>query len=334
MKINDDEKFIKNVEHLINPEEVSTLLFYQTFKKLLPRNVFKKILHKTSQKTPYIGFVIEPYSLFLFFRLRDIEKAKSLLPDRYKLAKTRIFVDDEPEYYFGIGVFNSRASTFWGTRLESYLIAEDTETGLLSFIFIDILSNTIIALPYEGIADPNSKNAIFTNSSRGDVFIDIKEDKSNREISVKGNINAGKLRDLDQSLWLTGNTSIAHSRDLSDNDDNPFAVIFDPSEVERALDIPIENISVRINTLFPDMAEREPGKAVCFPFAQHYMADSPGCRTYIKNRDNLIDTYNSLADKKSIRTFSPKIINRLFFLGISLTSIISIILFILLMRTF
>ena len=300
MKINDDEKFIKNVEHLINPEEVSTLLFYQTFKKLLPRNVFKKILHKTSQKTPYIGFVIEPYSLFLFFRLRDIEKAKSLLPDRYKLAKTRIFVDDEPEYYFGIGVFNSRASTFWGTRLESYLIAEDTETGLLSFIFIDILSNTIIALPYEGIADPNSKNAIFTNSSRGDVFIDIKEDKSNREISVKGNINAGKLRDLDQSLWLTGNTSIAHSRDLSDNDDNPFAVIFDPSEVERALDIPIENISVRINTLFPDMAEREPGKAVCFPFAQHYMADSPGCRTYIKNRDNLIDTYNSLADKKSI----------------------------------
>ena len=39
----------------------------------------------TSKKNPYIGFVIEPYCLFLFFRLKDLERAKSMLPDRYEL---------------------------------------------------------------------------------------------------------------------------------------------------------------------------------------------------------------------------------------------------------
>ena len=111
----------------------------------------KKLLYRASKKTPYIGFVIEPYSLFLFFKLKDIEYAKSMLPDRYELTKTKLFADDEPDHYMGIGNLNTRASTFWGMRQESYLIATDKETGILSFIFIDILSNTIIALPSEGM---------------------------------------------------------------------------------------------------------------------------------------------------------------------------------------
>lgn len=330
MNVKDDEKFIRKVEGLIDPEEVSTLLFFQTFKRLLPKKLFKKLLYKASGKTPYIGFVIEPYSLFLFFKLKDIEKAKSLLPDRYKLIKTKIFEDDEPQYYFGLGVFNSRASTFWGARLESYLIAEDTETGLKSFIFIDILSNTIIALPPEGITDPNCQNALITISSRGELIVDFKEDKSERQIKLKGNINQGKMTKLEQSLWLTGNTSISHSTELSDGEDDPFAVIFDPAEVVQALDIPTDDMSLIKNTLFPGLAEPEIYKAVCFPFAQHYIADSPGCRTFIKNRDELIETYNHLSEEKKIQTFSTKAIKTLFFLGISISSIASIALLVLL----
>ena len=77
-----------------------------------------------------MGFVIEPYSLFLFFRLKDIAKAKSLLPERFELVKASVFEDDEPDYYFGIGNLNTRGSTFWGIRLESYLIAVDKQTGV------------------------------------------------------------------------------------------------------------------------------------------------------------------------------------------------------------
>ncbi|MFX1558905.1 MAG: hypothetical protein ACFFC9_16775, partial [Promethearchaeota archaeon] len=230
------------MESLIDPKEVSHLYFFQTFKRLLPRSLFKKLLNKTSKKTPYMGFVIEPYCMFLFFKLKNIEKAKSLLPERYELKKTRIFSDEEPEYYLGMGVFNTRASTFWGSRLESYLIAEDKETGHPSWIFIDILSNTIIYLPSLGVTDRNCKNAIYTTSSKGDLLLDFKEDTTDRQIILTGNIINGKMRSLDQPLWVIGNTSIGHIRKFSDKNDDPFAVIFDPAEVEKALEIPIEDI--------------------------------------------------------------------------------------------
>ena len=334
MKILDDEKFIRHVENLIDPKEVSHLYFFQTFKKLLPRSLFKKMLNKTSKKTPYMGFVIEPYCLFLFFKLKNIEKAKSFLPERYELKKTRIFADEEPDHYFGMGVFNTRASTFWGARLECYLIAEDNETGLISFIFIDILSNTIIANPSVGVADRNSKNAIYTTNSKGEILLDFKEDTTDRQIILTGNITNGKMRNLDQPLWVLGNTSIGHSKkysdNKSDNKDDTLAVIFDPAEVEKALDIPIEDVHLKFNNLFPDLAEPELCKVLCFPFAQHYIADSPGRRTYIKDINDMIENYNKIADMKEIKTFSTRNIKIMFLMTISLFLVIFIFLIILL----
>jgi hypothetical protein len=334
MKILDDEKFIRHVENLIDPKEVSHLYFFQTFKKLLPRSLFKKMLNKTSKKTPYMGFVIEPYCLFLFFKLKNIEKAKSFLPERYELKKTRIFADEEPDHYFGMGVFNTRASTFWGARLECYLIAEDNETGLISFIFIDILSNTIIANPSVGVADRNSKNAIYTTNSKGEILLDFKEDTTDRQIILTGNITNGKMRNLDQPLWVLGNTSIGHSKkysdNKSDNKDDTLAVIFDPAEVEKALDIPIEDVHLKFNNLFPDLAEPELCKVLCFPFAQHYIADSPGRRTYIKDINDMIENYNKIADMKEMKTFSTRNIKIMFLMTISLFLVIFIFLIILL----
>jgi len=326
MEIQNEEKFIKGVESLINPMEVSNLLFLQQIKGLLPPNLLKKLLFRASKNTPYIGFVIEPYSLFLFFKLRNIEYAKSMLPDRYELAKTRLFADDEPDYYMGIGNLSTRASTFWGTRQESYLIVTDKKTGLLSFIFIDILSNTIIALPTKGIVDPNCKRAIFTTSSKGEVFLDIQEEKTNRKLVFTGSIKKGKMRSLDQKLWLMGNTSIGHSKNLAEGDDNPFAVIFDPAEVDEALDIPTEDIRIIENTLFPGLAEPEISKVVCFPFAQHYIADSPGCYTSVKDRNELILKYNELANIEKFKTFSARTIVKQLIIGIAVSILIAIVL--------
>jgi hypothetical protein len=306
MKIQNEEKFIKGVESLIEPMEVSNLLFFQRFKGLLPSSLMKKMLFRAAKNTPYIGFVIEPYSLFLFFKLKDIEYAKSMLPDRYELAKTKLFADEEPDYYMGIGNLNTRASSFWGMRQESYLIALDKETGLLSFIFIDILSNTLIAEPQKGIINANCKTAIFTTNSKGDVYVDFEEDKTKRRLSLTGNITNGKTRSLDERLWVMGNTSIAYRKEVAAaaGDDNPFAVIFDPAEVREALDIPVKDIRITENSLFPGLAETALSKAICFPFAQHYVADSPGCRTYVKDVDDLIDKYNKFGDPGKMKTFS------------------------------
>ena len=330
MEIQNDEKFIRGVEGLINPSEVSKLLVFQKLKGLLPRVLLKRLLFRASKKTPYIGFVIEPYSLFLFFRLRNFELAKAMLPERYELAKTRLFAGEEPDYYMGIGNLNTRASSFWGMRQESYLIAVDKQTGLLSFIFIEILSNTLIALPSKGIADPNCKRAIFTTSSKGEVFLDFVENKTHRQLRLTGSIKKGKMRRLDQNLWLLGNTSIAHSKKLAGGDYNPFAVIFDPAEVDEALDIPTEDIHIEENTLFPGLAEAEPSKVICFPFAQHYIADSPGCRTIVKDRNDLIGKYNEIADAGILKTFSANTIIREVSLAVAFAILIAICLFLIL----
>jgi hypothetical protein len=330
MEIHNEGKFIKGVESLINPMEVSNLLFFQRLKRLLPPQILKRMLYRASKNTPYIGFVIDPYSLFLFFRLSNIEYAKSLLPDRYELAKTRLFTDDEPDYYMGIGNLNTRASTFWGTRQEAYLIANDKKTGLLSFIFIDILSNTIIALPTKGIADPNCKKAVFTTSSKGEVFLDIQEDRTNRKLLLTGSIKRGKMRRLDQRLWLMGNTSVGHSKKYASGDNNPFAVIFDPAEVFEALDIPPEDIHITENTLFPGLAHPEISSVICFPFAQHYIADSPGCYTTLKDRNDLVSKYNEIANYEVFKTFTARTIVKQLFIGIAVSILIAVFLILIL----
>ncbi|MDM7919757.1 MAG: hypothetical protein QUS12_11395 [Methanosarcina sp.] len=326
MEIQNEEKFIKGVESLIDPMEVSSILFFQKLKRLLPAKIMKQLLYRASGKTPYIGFAIDPYSLFLFFRIRDVEYAKSLLTDRYELAKTRLFTDDEPDYYMGIGNLNTRASTFWGTRQEVYLIATDKKTGLLSFIFIDILSNTIIAHPTSGIADPNCKRAVFTTNSKGEVFLDIEEKKTGRKFILTGSLKNGKLRQLDQQLWLMGNTSVGHSKKFLKGEDIPFAVIFDPAEVAEALDIPPGDIHITENTLFPGLADPVISSAICFPFAQHYIADSPGIYTRVKDRDDMIGKYNKLAESERLVTFSAKTIIKQITVGLMVSVLIAILL--------
>jgi hypothetical protein len=304
----DEEKFIANVEGLIRPMTVANFLCVQSLKRLLPRSILKGLLLSASRKTPRIGFVIEPYSLFLFFKLRDLDLAASLLPDRYELAKTRLFADDEPDHYLGIGNLSTRASTFWGNRQESYLIARDRQTGLLSWIFIGILSNTVIAVPSRGVADPNSRGAVFTTTPRGEIILDFSEDRTGRRLRLRGSLRNGTMRALDQPIWVMGNTSIGHGKALADGDDVPFAVIFDPAEVEQGLDIPPEDIRIEENTLFPSLAESKLSKAVCFPFAQHYIADSPGCHTSVKDRVDLVRQYKDLARAEGLTTFTARTI--------------------------
>ena len=123
-----------------------------------------------------------------------------------------------------------------------------------------------------------------------------------------------------------GNTSIAFSKKHYDGDDNPFAVIFDPAEVEEALDIPVEDIHIAENTLFPGLADPEPSKVVCFPFAQHYIADSPGCRTVVKDRNDLIDKYNKLGDPGNLKVFSAWTIIKQVLAGMAALVLIALLL--------
>ena len=118
------------------------------------------------------------------------------------------------------------------------------------------------------------------------------------------------MRKLYQPLWLMGNTSIAYCRDHGKGDDNPFAVVFDPAEVREGLDIPPEDIHILEDNIFPGLAEPDPSRVICFPFAQHYIADSPGCSTSVQDQNDLISKYNKLGETAGLKTFSYKTILR------------------------
>jgi hypothetical protein len=230
-----------------------------------------------------------------------------------------------------MGIFNTKASTFWGSRLEVYLIAKDTKTNITSWIFLDILSNTIIAHPAKGITDPNTSKALYTTNSKGEVFLDFLKHKTDIGLSLKGKLTGGKLRPLEQDLWIMGNASAAFSKNYVRESGDPFAVIFDPAEVQQALDIPVKDILILSNTLVPDWADTTLVKAVCFPFAQHYIADSPGLRTFVENPEDMIVKYNALAEKTNMKTFSAKSVKIQLFLGIILSGAANIILLMLLL---
>lgn len=323
-QVKDDEAFISRVEGLIEPAEVCDLLALQRFKRLLPAALFKRLLLRTSRKFPQIGFVIEPYCLFLFFRLRDLDRARAFLPPRYELVPTRITEGDEPGYFHGMGVFNARGSTFWGTRLESYLIARDRETGLMSWIFMDILSDTIISSPKYGVGDPNTGRCMHTTDPKGNILLDVEEAGGGRRLRLKASVNGGVRTRLDQPLWIGGNNSVAFTEKLAGGDEEPFAVIFDPAEVETALELPPADVELRENTIAGDLAEPVLFKALCFPFAQHYVADSPGQRTFVRDAEDMVAKYDALAARGDLRTFTARGLKRLIALGMALSALVTI----------
>lgn len=297
--------FVKGVERLIDPISVGTLHFMQSFNQLLPKSIQKQFIKSSSKKTPSMGFVVEPYSLFLCYEINDIEKAKSLLPDGFKLIKTRIFTDDEPKYYCIFGCIRAHTSAFWGTRIEFYVIAEDEKTGLLSWIIIDYITDTISYDSKNGLSAPNASQVVITTDYHGYLILDAKKKDSSHELSLNTDINKGVMANLDQRLWLEGNLSIGYGRDLSDNGADIFSLKFEPGEVEKALNIPISELNLEVNTWYPGLFSQEPSQIACFPYAQHFISDSPGYSSLIKNERELRSAVERV-DFNKTKVFSTK----------------------------
>lgn len=320
--------FVKGVEKLIDPINVGTLHFMQFFNALLPRKIQNQLVTESSKKTPYMGFVVEPYSSFLCYEIKDVEYAKSLLPNNFELVKTKIFEDDEPKYYSIFGCINSHTSAFWGLRVEFYVIAEDKKTGLLSWIIIDYDTNTISHDKKNGLSKPNSGGSVITTTCSGELIVDIcREDKS-RRLSYDYDVKKGIRKNLDQRLWLEGNLSIGYGKIMSENNADIFSLKFMPCEVESAL--MISDINIDVNSWYPGLFEEKPSVVVCFPYAQHFISDSPGHASNLKNEKELIESVEAL-NFSNIKVFSTKSFGLMFLIGGFVSFVITITLLILLM---
>lgn len=322
-------RFIKDVEGMIDPIDVGTIHFMQSYTKVIPKRVQYQMIKSGSKKNPYMGFVVEPYSFFLCYEILDLEAAKSLLPKGFTMIKTHIFDQDVAKYYAIFGCFNVHTSAFWGSRMEFYVIAQDDATGLLTWVIIDYDTNTVSFDEKNGLSSSTTKECILTTSYSGEVIIDIQGKSNQRNLILEADIKKGTTRSLDQRLWLEGNLSITYGSSLADAA-KPFSVIFVSEEVDTALDIKNADVRIRENGWFNNMIEKSPSQCLCFPYAQHFMSDSPGFSSEIVNKEQLASKVEN-TDFASFPKYSSKPLKKSFQIGQVVSSSLIIILSILLL---
>ncbi len=325
----DKKKFIKGVEGLINPIDVGSLHFIQGFNKLLPKPIQEKLVKSSGEKTPYMGFVVEPYATFLCYEIADIEWAKRLLPEGFELIKTKVFDEDEPKYTCIFGCFTAHTSAFWGSRIEFYIIAENTKTHLLSWIIVDYDSNTISYDKRDGLRDPNVSKGVVTTSCEGVVYVDMEKKDGSRSLVFDCDFESGKRGSLDQRLWLEGNLSIGYGSEFDLSDASIFSLKFNPCEVRSGVNIPLESVNVESNSWYLGLFNDIPYRVLSFPYAQHFVSDSPRSASNLKNEEELVKAVEGM-DFDSIEVFSTKSFKTMFLVGGIISFLITAILVVLL----
>lgn len=316
--------FVSGVEKLVDPINVGTLHFVESFTKRVPKHMQEKLVEKSGEMTPYMGFVVEPYSYFLCYELKDLEKAGALLPDGFALEKAKVFESDEPKYYGIFGCFNAHTSGFWGMRVEFYVIAKNVETGLLSWIIIDYDTNTITYDPKSGFTDPNATGSFITTDYEGQLHVNVKNENG-RKLVFRSDIEQGVMQPLDKRLWIEGNLSIAYGKHKIDGNPGLFSLMFNPQEFEKALRMPKESLMLEINNWYSELIEREPSEVVCFPYAQHFLSDSPGHTSTIKDERELVQKLETV-NFDEINVFSTKGFSKMILLGGILSAVSNMIL--------
>ncbi|MBR3180864.1 hypothetical protein IKF63_02175 [Candidatus Saccharibacteria bacterium] len=272
-------EYAKGVERLVNPMEVGKVHYLQTKLARLPVWIQKKLVTSTTKKADKMPFVVEPYCTFLFYELKNPSKIQKYLPEGFIPAKSAIFEGDREKFYGIVTMFRVHTSVFWGSRAELYLVAENAKTGLLSWIIMDYLSDTISYDDKHGLKSPDVKQSVMTTTCEGEFLCDMKTLDKKKFINCEIDLTNTKMKPLNKRLWIEGNTSIAYGRLAGEADGSLFSLTFFPEEMKQALEIPLSKVrlaKISDNADIGGVLER----AVSFPFAQHMLSDSPGQRTH------------------------------------------------------
>ncbi len=277
-------EYAKGVERLVDPMGVGKSHYMQTRLNKMPIWLQKKIVTSATKNAGQMPFVVEPYCSFLFYEIPDPDRVQKFMPRGFRPAKSKVFAVGPEKYYGIVSMFRIHTSVFWGARAEYYLVAENTETGLLSWVMMDYISDTISYDEMHGLKSPDVKKAVMTTTCEGDFVCEMKTDDGKKKVECLMSLTHAKMKPLNQRLWIEGNTSIAYGRLAGEPDGDLFSLTFFPEEMKQALEIPIEDVK------FASVASVRTGKfgavlerAVSFPYAQHMLSDAPGVHTHYGN---------------------------------------------------
>ncbi len=291
-------EYAKGVERLVDPMVVGKSMYMQTKMRRLPVSLQRKIVGAATEKADKMPFVVEPYCTFMFYEISAPERTQRFLPAGFWPAKTAIFEGDEEKYYGIVTMFRVHSSVFWGARCEFYLVAENVETGLISWIICDYISDTISYDTKHGLKSPDVSGAVMTTTCEGDFVCDMRDISGKKYVRSEMNLSGAKMRKLDSRLWIQGNTSIAYGPLAGEEDGDLFSLTFFPEEMKQALEIPIDKVRKaevlsgggKIGVDGLNSVGRLGGvleRAVSFPYAQHMLSDSPERRTHYGSEEAL-----------------------------------------------
>ena len=280
-------EYAKGVERLVDPMGVGKVTYMQTKLRRLPVWMQRRIVSSATKKADKMPFVVEPYCTFMFYEITDFEKMQKFLPEGFVPAKAAIFEGDSPKYYGIVTMFRVHSSVFWGARTEFYLIAENTKTGLLSWVMMDYISDTISYDEKHGLKSPDATAAVMTTTCEGDFVCDMESADGKKYAKCIANLKNAKMRKLNQRLWIEGNTSIAYGRLAGEADGDLFSLTFMPEEMTEALDVPQADVAEAKATTRAGKIDVKLDRVVSFPYAQHMLSDSPGTYTHYGNEQAL-----------------------------------------------
>ena len=267
-------RFTKQTEMLVSPKTVGGLYRRAEMLAKLPVPAQKWIVENAPGGEPYIGFVVEPYCSFLTYEITDVEAANKLLPPHYELIPAAMFEGTTPRYCAILCPFNVHTSVFWGSRVELYVIAENTRTGMMSWVIVDYESNTISYDPGQGFSGSTTAHSVITTTFAGEVVVDVESAERPNAIAFTMDLDAASMRPLEQRLWIEGNLSVDYGGRVMEEDSEPFGLIFEPGEMARALEVPLDAVVIEKNTFGTGYLADEPFEAAVFPYAQHFLTTS------------------------------------------------------------
>jgi hypothetical protein len=305
MNKEENRNFIKKTESLVKPKDVTAISFLSSFSKSLPKKTQHKFSQSGKKKIPYMGFIVDPYALFLSFKITNTSAAQEMLPEGYELAEASFFKNDAKIPMAIVSVFTARTSGFIGMRIEFYIIARNKETGLLSWIICDYETNTNSYDPKNGFSGYTCDPALYTTTYFGELMVEIKNPINKKEFILSVGLKKGDSRELDESLWIEGNLTVDYGGAIKSDFSEPFSLIFDPEMVKEAINIPLEYVSIKANSYLDDIIDPvKPVNALIFPYSQHFIIKQDLKKFAVKNEKDLDLQIKSFLSKTGFKTMT------------------------------
>ena len=280
--------FAKKTEALVKPKDVTAISFLSSFSKSLPKKTQHKFTKSGQKRIPYMGFIVDPYGLFLCFKITNTSAAQEMLPDGYELTEASFYKNDAKFPMAIVSVFTARTSGFIGMRVEFYIIARNKETGMLSWIICDYETNTNSYDPKNGFSGYTCDPAVYTTTYFGELLVDMKDLTKNKEFMVSVDLEKGDSRELDESLWIEGNLIVDYGGELKSEFSEPFSLLFDPNMIKEAVNIPLEHVSIKANSYLGNIIDPiKPVYAAIFPYSQHFIIKQDLQKYAVKNQKDL-----------------------------------------------